>query len=61
MEAETSRSHQEVTDEADQEDSVMPMAQAILDPKVGEVEEEYVGKGVNDFRGIISCIIVLER
>ena len=59
MEAETSRSHEEVPDEADQEDSVMPMAQAILYPKVGEVEEEYVSKGVNDLGGVMSCIIVL--
>jgi len=59
VEQETSSSNQQIADEGDEEDGVVPMSAAALDAFAGKVHEQEVCQRVDDLSGVYGGIIVL--
>lgn len=59
MEGEAARADQQVSKECDEEDSVMPVLPAIVHALESKRDEQYVGQGVDDLRGIWRRIVIL--
>ena len=59
VEEETARADEQIPDEADEEDGVVAVPAAGSDAQVGEVDEEEVGEGVDDFGGVGGRVVIL--
>ena len=61
MEAKATHPHQQVANEADEENRVMAMSYATPDAFEGEEHKPEVGQGVHDFGGIFGRVVVLPQ
>ena len=58
---EASRPHEEVANEADEENRIMTMFSTALEAQISKVQEEHVGEGIDNLGSIWCSIIVLHN
>jgi hypothetical protein len=61
VERETSGSHDQVTQEGNEEDPIMAMLRTIVHALDGKVDEQQVRKSIDDLGGIVGDHIVLRK
>ena len=61
VEGEAAAAHDQVADEGEEEDAVVALGIAVVDAFAGEVDEEGVGEGVDDFGRVGGCVVVLRE
>lgn len=59
VEEEAAGADDQVADEGEQEDALVVLLEAVGDAAVGEIDEEQVGEGVDDFGRVLGGIVVL--
>ena len=59
MEEKAASSNDQVSDEGDEEDLVMPILNAVVDTTEGQPDKEEVGQGVDNLGRVDSGIVVL--